>query len=89
MKPVRFRPRVLDYEPGRLIVWKGVFLIPGLFDGRHALRVDPLDGGRARFTTHEDVSGILVPFLGRIMKASQDGFELMVRAVKVRSETAG
>ena len=86
MKPVSFRPRVLDVEPGRLIRWKGEFKLPGLFDGRHALIVDPLDGGRSRFTTHEDVTGVLLPFTGKVMTASQQGFELMARAVKERAE---
>jgi len=86
MKPVSFRPRVLDVEPGRLIRWKGEFKLPGLFDGRHALIVDALDGGRSRFTTHEDVTGILLPFVGKVMTASQQGFELMAQAVKQRAE---
>jgi len=86
MKPVSFRPRVLDVEPGHLVRWKGEFKLPGLFDGRHALTVDPLDGRRSRFTTHEDVTGILLPFAGRVMAASQQGFELMARAVKERAE---
>jgi hypothetical protein len=86
MKPVSFRPRVLDVEPGRLVRWKGAFKLPGLFDGRHALIVDPLDGGRSRFTTHEDVTGILLPFVGKVMTASQQGFELMARAIKERAE---
>ena len=86
MKPVSFRPRVLDVEPGRLIRWKGEFKLPGLFDGRHALIVDALDGGRSRFTTHEDVTGILLPFVGKVMTASQRGFELMARALKERAE---
>jgi hypothetical protein len=86
MKPVSFRPRVLDVEPGRLIRWKGEFKLPGLFDGRHALIVEPLDGGRSRFTTHENVTGILLPFAGRVMTASQQGFDLMARAVKERAE---
>ncbi|HZK58789.1 MAG TPA: hypothetical protein VFC59_02830 [Cryobacterium sp.] len=81
-----FRRRVFDYEQGRLIRWKGEFKLPGLFDGRLALIVDPLDGGRSRFTTHEDVTGILLPFAGRVMTASQQGFELMARAVKERAE---
>jgi hypothetical protein len=86
MKPVSFRRRVFDYEQGRLIRWKGEFKLPGLFDGRLALIVDPLDGGRSRFTTHEDVTGILLPFVGKVMTASQQGFELMARAVKERAE---
>lgn len=86
MKPVSFRPRVMDVEPGRLIRWKGEFKLPGLFDGRHALIVDSLDGGRSRFTTHEDVTGIPLPFIGRVMTASQQGFEPMARAGKERAE---
>ncbi len=86
LKPASFRPRVLSLEPGRLIRWKGELKVPGLFDGRHALIVDPLDGGRSRFTTHEDVTGILLPFAGKVMAASQQGFELMARAVKQRAE---
>ena len=86
MKPVSFRPRVLDVEPGRLIRWKGEFKLPGLFDGRHALIVDALDGGRSRFTTHEDVTGLLLPFAGKVMTASQRGFELMAQALKERAE---
>jgi len=86
MRPVSFRPRVLDVEPGRLIRWKGEFKLPGLFDGRHALIVDALDGGRSRFTTHEDVTGLLLPFAGKVMTASQRGFELMAQALKERAE---
>jgi hypothetical protein len=51
---------------------------------RHALIVDPLDGGRSRFTTHDDVSGLLLLFTGKVMAASQRGFELMARALKER-----
>lgn len=86
MKPVSFRPRVLDVERGRLIRWNGEFKLPGLFDGRHALIVDPLDGGRSRITTHEDVTGILLPFVSKVPAASQQGFDLMARAVKERAE---
>jgi hypothetical protein len=88
VRAVTFKPRVLDVQPGRLIRWKGRFLVPGLFDGRHALSVDPLDEGRARFTTHEEVTGILLPFLGKVMKASQEGFEQMAAAVKARAESS-
>jgi len=87
MKPVSFRPRVLDAEPGHLLRWKGEYKVPGLFDGRHALVVDLLDDQRSRFTTHEEVSGILLPFLGKVMRASQLGFEEMAQALKTRAES--
>jgi hypothetical protein len=86
VRAVTFRPRVLDVQPGRLIGWKGKFLVPGLFDGRHALIVEPLGDERSRFTTHEEVGGILVPVLGNVMRASQKGFEQMAEAVRRRAE---
>jgi hypothetical protein len=86
VRAVTFRPRVLDWQPGRLIRWKGAFLVPGLFDGRHALAVESPGDGVSRFTTHEEVSGILVPFLGKVMRASQKGFEQMAEAVRRRVE---
>ena len=52
-------------QGGRLICWKATLWIPGLFDGRHALLVEPLGEARSRFTTHEDVTGILPPVSGR------------------------
>jgi hypothetical protein len=86
MKPVHFHPRVLDYRPGWGVRWKGSLWVSGLFDGRHSLVVQPLDETTSRFTTHEEVSGILLPLLGRAMKASQQGFEEMSRALKERAE---
>lgn len=86
MKPVSFQPRLLDVEPGRLLRWKGVTYLPGLFDGRHTLSVEPLPDGRSRFRTHEDVTGILLPFLGNVMRRTQRGFEALAAAVKVRAE---
>lgn len=86
MKPVSFKPRLLDVEPGRLIRWKGVTFLPGLFDGRHALSVEPLPDGRSRFRSHEDVTGILLPFFGTVMRRTQRGFEALARAVKERAE---
>jgi hypothetical protein len=87
-RPVTFRPRVLEVEPGRQFTWLGRTLLPGLFDGRHTLSVTPTDGG-ARFRTREEVTGILVPVLGGIMRDSQRGFELMAAAVKARAEGRG
>jgi len=87
-RAVGFKPRVLDLQPGRLIRWKGRLWVPGLFDGRHALVVEERPGGTSRFTTHEEVTGILLPFLGKVMRASQEGFEQMAAALRRRAEEA-
>jgi hypothetical protein len=82
-RPVTFKPRILELEPGRSVTWLGRTLLPGLFDGHHTLTVTPTDEG-ARFRTREEVSGVLVPLLGGIMRDSQRGFETMAAAVKAR-----
>ena len=87
-RSVNFRPTILALEPGRSVTWLGRTLLPGLFDGHHTLSVTPTDDG-ARFRTREEVSGILVPLLGGIMRDSQRGFELMAAAVKARAEGRG
>jgi hypothetical protein len=87
-RPVTFRPRILELEPGHSVTWLGRTLLPGLFDGHHTLSVTPTESG-ARFTTREEVTGILVPMLGGIMRDSQRGFELMAAAVKARAEGRG
>ena len=85
-RTVTFRPRVIRLVPGRELRWLGHTLLPGLFDGRHALTVEPLAEGRSRFRTREEVTGMLLPVLGGIMRDSQRGFEEMARAVKARAE---
>jgi hypothetical protein len=86
MRPVSFRPRLLAVEPGRLIRWRGVTGVRGLFDGVHSLSVEALPNGRSRFRTHEDVTGILLPVLGKVMRRTQRGFDLLAEAVKARAE---
>ena len=88
MRPVTFSPKLLAVRPGREIRWRGVTGVPGLFDGTHALTVEPLPDGRTRFRTHEDVTGILLPVLGKVMRRTQRGFELLAQAVKTRAESA-
>ena len=89
MRAVSFRPRLQAVEPGREMRWRGVTVLPGLFDGTHSLTVEPLPDGRSRFRTHENVTGVLLPFLGKVMRRTQSGFELMAAAVKARAEGGG
>jgi hypothetical protein len=85
-RPVTFKPRILRVVEGRELTWLGRTFLPGLFDGRHSLTVEALDESRARFRSHEEVGGILLPILGKVMRASQEGFEGLCAAVKARAE---
>jgi len=86
-KPVTFKALVHRLDPGRELRWRGRWFVPGVFDGEHALTVEPLPDGRARFRSHEAVTGVLVPVLGTAMRQSQMGFELLCGAVKERAES--
>lgn len=89
LKPVgksaqSFSPTVLDLTPGRRIVWRGRVLLPGLFDGRHTLLVEPIDAMHTRFRQEESFSGVLVPFVG--FEPYRAGWERMNQALKQRAE---
>ncbi|HEY7455359.1 MAG TPA: SRPBCC domain-containing protein [Thermoleophilaceae bacterium] len=87
-RTMTFKPTVLAAEPGRELRWLGVLLVRGLFDGEHRFQIEPLDGGRSRFTQSERFSGLLVRPLGGGLGKTERGFEAMNEALKARVEAA-
>lgn len=86
---MRFRPTVLAATPGRELRWLGHAGPPGLFDGEHAFRIEPLGPERVRFVQEERFSGLLAPLVLRFAEAgTRAGFEAMNRALKVRAEAS-
>ncbi len=81
-----FKPVVLAAEPGRELRWLGRFLLPGLLDGEHSFRLEPLADGRMRFVQAESFSGILVGRLGKTLEKTGRGFEQMNSALKLQAE---
>ena len=71
--------------PNRELRWLGRFLIRGLFDGEHTLRVEPRNGG-SRFIQSEKFNGLLVPLLGGGLAKTNEGFRRMNVALKERAE---
>ena len=66
-QPARtMRPRVVVLEPGRRFGWLGRLGLPGLLDGRHTFLVERAEGG-SRLVQHEVLSGLLVPFVRRLL----------------------
>ena len=80
-----FRPTVLAAEPGRELRWRGRVLVPGLFDGEHAFRLEPVPSG-CRFHHDETFSGLLVPLFGAMLAKTEQGFVAMNEALKRRVE---
>jgi hypothetical protein len=52
-RPMDFKPKVLEVERPHRIRWLGRFLLPGLFDGEHTLRIEVLGQASSRFTQSE------------------------------------
>ncbi|WP_416838343.1 SRPBCC family protein [Haloferax sp. DFSO52] len=84
-----FEPDVTRSEKNREFGWLGHLVVPGLFDGEHRFRLEPLDDGeRTRFEHSETFSGILAGITLRfIREKTEAGFEAMNEALKVRVES--
>ena len=83
-----FEPDVTNCEKHRELRWLGHLVVPGLFDGEHRFRLEPLDGGdRTRFVHAESFSGVLAtPYLWLRGDQLRSGFESMNEALKTRAE---
>ena len=88
-KAMTFRPTVLVAEEGREFRWRGRLVVPGLFDGEHYFRIDPLGPERTALTHGEDFSGLLAgTLLAQIREPVREAFASMNRALKERIEKA-
>ena len=81
-----FKPRVLKVEPARELRWLGTLPLPGLFNGEHIFRLEAAGGGGARFLHGEHFSGLLIPFMGGVLRKTERGYRLMNEALKARVE---
>ncbi|HXY93136.1 MAG TPA: SRPBCC domain-containing protein [Acidimicrobiia bacterium] len=86
-RTVTMKPRVRSAVPARQLSWLGHLGIPGLFDGEHEFVIEPGSNGSSRFTQRETFRGALVPFLGRLLAQTEQGFVAMNAALKARVET--
>jgi hypothetical protein len=82
-----FRPTVLVAERPRELRWLGRLLVPGIFDGEHRFKIEPLSDGRVRFEQSERFTGVLVAFLrSSLERDTKRGFVEMNHALKERCE---
>jgi hypothetical protein len=85
-KGMTIKPTVLAVEADRELRWKGRLLMPGLFDGEHSLRIEPIDEQRIRFVHGERFTGMLVGLVKGVLAKTEAGFEQMNAALKERVE---
>jgi hypothetical protein len=86
-REVTMRPRLLVVDAPRELRWRGRLGVPGLFDGEHAFRIEPLTAARVRFVQSEEFSGILVPFTRSLLARTRAGFDALNEALRARAES--
>ena len=84
-KPQTFRPVIVELDPERIFSWRGTLPIPGLFTGEHRFELSE-QASVTRFLQSERFSGLLVPFVGGVLAATEQGFRAMNEELKARSE---
>lgn len=84
-KPREMRVTVTDVDPGRRLEWVGTAGFRWLFEGRHIMELEPLEGDRTRLHNREEVSGLLGPFV--VTDEPERDYEGMNEALKERVET--
>jgi hypothetical protein len=84
---MKFKPEILVNDKEKEIKWIGRFLIPGLFDGEHSLKLISNENDTTTFIQSEEFSGILVPLLkNSLLTNTKKGFENMNIKLKELSE---
>ena len=85
-KGMIFKPRVLKVDPSHELRWLGRLRLPWLFDGEHALVIEPFSENSVKFIQREKFTGLLIPFARNTLRDAQRGFEEMNRALKLKAE---
>jgi len=85
-KGMTFHPKVLKVDQNHELRWLGRLFLPWLFDGEHALIIEPSSENSVKFIQREKFTGLLVPFTRSLLRDTQRGFEEMNRALKQRAE---
>ena len=85
-KGMTFHPKVLKVDPNHELRWLGRLYLPWLFDGEHALIIEPSSKDSVKFIQREKFTGLLVPSARSLLRDTQRGFEEMNRALKQRAE---
>lgn len=83
---MKFRPKILKYEPEEEIRWLGKLWIPKIFDGEHSLTIKKLDENKVLFIQKEQFNGLLVPLFTKLFKDTELGFQMMNQNLKKEAE---
>ncbi|MGF7117062.1 SRPBCC family protein [Methanobacterium oryzae] len=85
-KGMKFKPKIIKFQPEKEVRWLGRLWIPKLFDGEHSLIIRKISENKVLFIQKERFYGVLVPILSNLLKDTKSGFELMNQALKQEAE---
>ena len=85
-KGMTFKPNILTLEANKEFRWKGKLGINGIFDGEHYFILESVDKDITKFIHGEKFSGLLVPFVSKMLDKTQKGFLLMNESIKNECE---
>jgi hypothetical protein len=85
-KGMTFKPNILTLEANKEFRWKGKLGINGIFDGEHYFILESVDKDITKFIHGEKFSGLLVPFVSKMLDKTHKGFQLMNESIKKECE---
>lgn len=86
---ITFRPIVQQVKRPSYFDWIGHLFIPGIFDGHHYFRIEPLSNDQIKLVHGEHFEGLLSTFIFRkIGNDTRDNFIRMNEAIKIEAEKA-
>lgn len=85
-KEMEFKPVITELAAKKELRWQGKLFISGIFDGEHYFKLEPIEGDKTKFIHGENFSGILIPFMGGVLKSTEEGFKAMNEELKTRCE---
>jgi hypothetical protein len=83
---ITLHPKVLSAIPGQELKWLGHLLVPGIFDGERHFLIQENNVHRVTLVQEEAFKGVLVPFTGKMLEKTKQGFVRMNEALKSRAE---
>ncbi len=83
-----FRPTVLVADAGRELRWLGKLGFGHLFDGEHSFVLTDNGDGTTTLDHGEQFRGLLIPFMGKVLRDTEAGFHEFNTALQRRVETA-
>jgi len=84
-KAMIFRPKVLNYDEGKILRWKGQLLVPGIFDGEHTFELIELSKEETLLQHSEVFTGLMIRYFDTA--ATEKGFIAMNQALESLCES--